>query len=57
MRRYHELLDRRLTAAERATLPFIGIDDNGANIAVAHGQLVLIDYGNSDWYLVVDLPA
>lgn len=52
MKRYHNIVNRRLSKEERRDLPFIGIDDNGANIATDNGKLVLIDYGNADWYLV-----
>jgi hypothetical protein len=53
MKRYRTILDRSLTVDEMASLPFIGIDNNGANVAVEDGQLVLVDYGNVDWYYVV----
>lgn len=49
MKRYRRLLRRRLTACEREALPFTGIDDNGHNVAVDDGRLVLVDYGNIDW--------
>lgn len=57
MRRYRQVLRRRLTPAERATLPFLGLDNNGANVARAAGRLVLVDYGNPDWSLVVPVGA
>lgn len=52
MKRYRNIINRRLTTEERSTLPFINIDDNGANIAIDNGELVMIDYGNVDWYYV-----
>ena len=54
MRRYHQIVTRRLTPEERDTLPFIGIDDNGANVAQDGGRLVLIDYGNTGWYVCTE---
>lgn len=56
MKRYHCILDRLLTPEEQASFPFLGIDNNGANVAVDNGELVLIDYGNTGWYLVVEPP-
>jgi hypothetical protein len=57
MRRYRHVLSRRLTEQERRTLPFIGIDDNGTNVAVDNGRLVLVDYGNVDWFYDVSGAA
>lgn len=57
MKRYRNIINRRLTTEERSTLPFINIDDNGANIAIDNDELVLIDYGNVDWYyLAPEVP-
>lgn len=55
MKRYHTLLNRRLTHNERNSLPFSNIDDNGHNIAYDQGKFILIDYGNADWFY--DLPT
>ncbi|KPV55048.1 hypothetical protein SE17_00165 [Kouleothrix aurantiaca] len=54
MKRYTVVLDRLLTPEEQASFPFMNIDNNGANVASDNGKLVLIDYGNTGWYLVVD---
>lgn len=51
MKRYRFVLCRRLTERELETLPFINIDNNGHNVAVEESRLILLDYGNSDWYL------
>lgn len=51
MRRYRTLVRRRLTNEEIAALPFIGLDNNGANVAWDNGRFVVIDYGESDWML------
>ncbi len=50
MKRYRSIVNRQLTDDERRSLPFIGIDDNGANIAIDDGKLILVDYGNHDWF-------
>ncbi|MCC6454189.1 MAG: hypothetical protein IT328_04550 [Caldilineaceae bacterium] len=54
MKRYRTILERSLTADELATLPFIGIDNNGANVAVEDGRLILVDYGNVGWYYIAE---
>lgn len=51
MKRYRTLVRRRLTAEEVDALPFIGLDNNGANVAWDNGRFVVIDYGESDWML------
>jgi hypothetical protein len=50
MKRYRNIVNRQLTEDERRTLPFIGIDDNGANVAIDEGKLILVDYGNPTWF-------
>ena len=54
--RYRHFLGRRLTRSERAAFPILNLDDNGANVAVGPTGLVLVDYGNPDWYLVLPAP-
>lgn len=54
-RRYRTLLRRTLTKAELATLPFINFDNNGHNIALEDGRLVVIDYGNLDAYFIAEV--
>lgn len=51
MPRYRTLVRRRLTPAELAQLPFLGVDNNGDNVAAQDGRLILIDYGNVGWML------
>jgi len=53
MKRYRNIVNRQLTEDERRALPFIGIDDNGTNIAIDNGKLILVDYGNHDWFYCV----
>lgn len=47
MKWYRTLMDRRLTAEERAELPFSNIDDNGHNVAIEGRRPILIDYGDA----------
>jgi len=54
MKRYKTILDRLLTNEELSQFPFLNIDNNGENIAIDDGILVLIDYGNVGWYLLFD---
>lgn len=53
MSRCHVLYGRRITDAERADFPFLNMDDNGQNLGVYQGRLVLVDYGNVGWMLDV----
>lgn len=52
MKRYRNVVTRRLLQNEIARLPFKGIDNNGTNIALDDGKFVLFDYGNQDWEYV-----
>ena len=50
MKRYRNIVNRQLTEDEKRTLPFIGTDDNGANVAIEGDKLILVDYGNPTWF-------
>lgn len=50
MKRYRDLVIRRLTEDEKNTLPFTNFDDNGHNFAYEDGKLVLFDYGNVNFF-------
>lgn len=52
MKRYRSIVRRTLTTAERDTMPFVGIDNNAANVAIDDGKFILFDYGNVGWYYV-----
>lgn len=53
MKRYDVPLGRRLTEVELQEIPFCEFDNNGQNAALDdNGRIVLIDYGNIDFYYV-----
>lgn len=56
MKRYRQIVNRRLTPEERETLPFVSIDDNGHNIAEDDGRFVLFDYGDAGWFYCLPTP-
>lgn len=54
-RAYKKILGRRLTEKELGIFPILNIDNTANNIAIEDNNLVLLDYGNCDAYLVLEL--